>query len=223
MGGYCFYRTPEWGVEEANAPDTLAALESLQLLGLVVPSPEVTGNWLRARQADDGGYPTLMIGWAALRALHVLGPDPDRSPAGWLRSWTPVVLGSEGERQWRGALVNALRLLELWRLVDSELEVGGRGALARLLATAARWTGGAVGAAGGPSGDHGACAAADPPRRPSSRRRGCQRRVPARLRGRNARLAACTGLSHHVRSSVVGRSRDRSRIGTVASIPAGDC
>lgn len=28
-GGYSYYRTPAWGVEEPNAPDTLAALECL--------------------------------------------------------------------------------------------------------------------------------------------------------------------------------------------------
>jgi len=32
-GGYCFYRTPEWGVEEPDARDTLAALKTLRLPG----------------------------------------------------------------------------------------------------------------------------------------------------------------------------------------------
>ncbi|MGB0094287.1 MAG: hypothetical protein WBP81_17380, partial [Solirubrobacteraceae bacterium] len=79
-GGYCFYRTPEWGVDEPNAPDTLAAFESLRILGIAVPEPEATARWLRALQSVDGSYPTLTIGWAALSALGLLGFEPDHSP-----------------------------------------------------------------------------------------------------------------------------------------------
>jgi len=84
-GGYCFSRTPEWGVGESNAPDALVALESLRLLGVPAPAPEATGRWSRALHAPDGGYPNLTGGWAAVRALDLLGTDPDRSPGGWLR------------------------------------------------------------------------------------------------------------------------------------------
>ena len=50
-GGYCFYRTPQWGVEEPNAPDTLAALGSLRLLGIAAPAPQATGRWVHALQS----------------------------------------------------------------------------------------------------------------------------------------------------------------------------
>jgi hypothetical protein len=116
-GGYCFSRTPEWGVGESNAPEALVAFESLRLLGVPAPAPEATDRWSRALHAPDGGYPNLTGGWAAVRALDLLGTDPDRSPGGWLRSWLPVMLDSGRTRDWRAALVNALRLLELVQLV----------------------------------------------------------------------------------------------------------
>ena len=74
-GGYSFYRTPKWGVEEPNSPDTLAALESLRLLGVAAPAPELTGRWLRGLQSADGHYQTLTIGWAALRRWARPGAD----------------------------------------------------------------------------------------------------------------------------------------------------
>jgi hypothetical protein len=141
-GGYCFYRTPEWGVEEPNALDTLAALESLRLLGIDAPAPEATGQWLRGLQSPDGRYQTLTTGWATLRALHLLGTDPDRSPRDWLGSWVPVVLDSEHDRDWRAALVNVLRVLELSRLVGLGFEADQRQALMRLLDAAAAGDGG---------------------------------------------------------------------------------
>ncbi len=136
-GGYCFYRTPEWGVEEANALDTLAALESLRLLRAAVPAPAETARWLRRLQSADGGYATLTTGWGALRALDALGLGPDLSPTDWLRSWARVAFASSNDREWRGALLGALRLLELWQLAGLELDRNQRGALARLLAVAA--------------------------------------------------------------------------------------
>ena len=136
-GGYCFYRTPQWGVEEPNAPDTLAALGSLQLLGIAAPAPQATGRWVRALQSRNGSYSTLTIGWAAVRALDLLGLEPDHSPLGWLSSWVPVVLRSHGRREWRGALLDALRLLELSRLLGVVLDGNQRRALTRLLAAAA--------------------------------------------------------------------------------------
>jgi len=115
-GGYCFYRTPQWDVEEPNAPDTLAALESLRLLGVDIPAPEQTGDWLRSLQDDGGGYPTLTIGWAALGALDVLTIEPKFSPDRWLRGRLEAFLGSDRPRDWRAAIIDALRLCELLRL-----------------------------------------------------------------------------------------------------------
>jgi hypothetical protein len=51
-GGYCFYRTPEWGVEEPNAPDTLAALASLRIVGVDPPELETTVRRLRGLQTE---------------------------------------------------------------------------------------------------------------------------------------------------------------------------
>jgi hypothetical protein len=136
-GGYCFYRTPEWGVDEANAPDTLAALRSLRLLGIDPLSPEATGRWLLALQSVDGGYPTPAIGWAALQGLDLLGLGPDHSPLDWLTSWASGLLESRRPRDWRGALRNALRLVELTQLLGLEFDAGQLDALARLVDTAA--------------------------------------------------------------------------------------
>jgi len=115
-GGYCFYRTPEWGVEEPNAPDTLAALESLSLLGIDIPAPGRTAQWLRSLQYGSGSYPTLTIGWAALRALELLTVEPARAPDRWLRRWVEALAGRDRSRDWRVAIIDALRLLELVRL-----------------------------------------------------------------------------------------------------------
>ncbi len=115
-GGYSFYRVPEWNVEEPSAPDTLAALDSLAILGLDAPEPEETIRWLGGVQDGDGGYPTWTIGWAALRSLHLLGATPRRSPEEWLRSWAEGSGETDGTRDWRTALVDALRLAELLRL-----------------------------------------------------------------------------------------------------------
>ena len=116
LGGYSFYRTPEWGVEEPNAPDTLAALECLQMLDWPIPEPAATVAWLRGLQNDDGGYPTLTIGWAALRALALLGAAPDRSPAAWLDEHEEALARPIGARDWQGTLREALHVAELRRI-----------------------------------------------------------------------------------------------------------
>jgi hypothetical protein len=90
-GGYCFYREPGWRLEEPNAPDTLAAVASLRLLGYAIPQPQQTIAWLQALQDPRGGYPTLTIGWATLRALDVLDTKPVRSPEHWMQHWALVV------------------------------------------------------------------------------------------------------------------------------------
>ncbi len=141
-GGYSYYRTPQWGVEEANAPDTLAALECLRILAIEPPEHERTGRWLRDLQSRDGDYPTLTIGWAALRALDIMGIEPRHSSRHWLAHWAGLLLGRDRPREWHGALVDALRLVELLRLTGEELDVYQRGALSRLLASARDPSGG---------------------------------------------------------------------------------
>jgi hypothetical protein len=132
-GGYCFYRTPEWGVEEPNASDTLAALEALRILGVAPPEPEVTGRWLQALQDEDGGYPSLRIGWAALRAIALLGMQPAHPPTKWVAHRAKLLLRGNGPRDWRGALGNALHLVELLSLTSSNPDTEERRALTRLL------------------------------------------------------------------------------------------
>jgi hypothetical protein len=103
-------------VEEPNAPDTSAALESLRLLGIDIPAPGRTAQWLRSLQDGDGGYPTLTIGWAALRALDVLTVEPKLSPDRWVRGRLEAFCGCDRPRDWRAAIIDALRLCELMHL-----------------------------------------------------------------------------------------------------------
>jgi hypothetical protein len=141
-GGYSYYRTPQWGVEEPNAPDTLAALECLRILAIKPPGHERTGRWLRGLQTRDGNYPTLRIGWAALRALNIMGVEPRRSSQRWLAHWAGLLLGRDRPREWHGALVDALHLVELLRLTGEELDVDQRSALSQRLASARDPSGG---------------------------------------------------------------------------------
>jgi hypothetical protein len=120
-GGYCFYRTPQWAVEEPNAPDTLAAVESLKLLNVHISAPRQTSDWLRGLQDDRGAYPTLTIGWAALRALDVLTVGPKFSPADWLRGRIEAFSICEGPRDWRAAIIDAVHLCEAVHLGHSEI------------------------------------------------------------------------------------------------------
>jgi hypothetical protein len=137
-GGFCFYRAPRWGVEEPNAPDTLAALESLRLLAVAVAEPQAIAGWLQGVQNDDGGYTSLTIGWAALRALDLLGASPCRSPQAWLSGWADRLLGpAPATRDLRAALGNVSRLAQLMDLSTSQ-----RAAAAQLLAAAADPLGG---------------------------------------------------------------------------------
>lgn len=120
-GGYSFYRTPEWGVEEPNAPDTLAALKSLRLLGTEIPEREATAGWLRDLQDDTGGFGTLTIGWAALLALAEIDAVPARSPAAWLEDRAQQLLTPRGPvRDWRGALRTALRVRQVATLAGAQ-------------------------------------------------------------------------------------------------------
>lgn len=115
-GGYSFYRTPDWNVEEPNAPDTLAALESLRILGVEAPEAEDTSRWLRGLQEENGSYPTLTIGWAALRSCSLLEVQPRCSPITWLRGWQETLLAEQREREHGGELHDLLHFVELARL-----------------------------------------------------------------------------------------------------------
>jgi Prenyltransferase and squalene oxidase repeat len=141
-GGYCFYRTPQWAVEEPNAPDTLAALESLKLLDADIPAPQQTGDWLRGLQDESGGYPTSTIGWAALRALDVLTVQPKLSPDQWLRGRLEAFCNRDGPRDWRAAIIDAVHLCELMRLRHIALGGPERDSIAGLLDAARATDGG---------------------------------------------------------------------------------
>jgi hypothetical protein len=141
-GGYCFYRTPQWAVEEPNAPDTLAALESLKLLDADIPVPQQTGDWLRGLQDDRGGYPTLTIGWAALRALDLLTVEPKFSPDQWLHGRLEAFCDCDGPRDWRAAIVDATHLCELIHLRHSVLSGSECDSMAGLLNAARAADGG---------------------------------------------------------------------------------
>jgi hypothetical protein len=132
-GGYCFYRTPQWAVEEPNAPDTLAALESLRLLGAEVPGPQRTGDWLRGLQDANGGYPTLTIGWAALRALDVLNVEPKFGPDRWLRGRLEAFCDCGGPRDWRAAIIDGAHLSDLMRLRHNALDGSVRDSIIAVL------------------------------------------------------------------------------------------
>lgn len=114
--GYSFYRTPEWGIEEPNPPDTLAALRTLRLLSLAVPERQATIDWLRSLQADDGSFPTLTIGWATLCSLAELGVGPRLPPPPRWWAEHERILGADGSRDWAGTLRDALHLLHILRL-----------------------------------------------------------------------------------------------------------
>jgi hypothetical protein len=97
QGGYCSYRTPEWFVEEPNAPDTLAALASFRLLSLEPPKADLSAQWLQSLQAVDGSFATLTIGWAVLRALRLVGQAPAHPVDSWLTTQTLALLSSPGD------------------------------------------------------------------------------------------------------------------------------
>lgn len=121
--GYSYYRTSAWGVEEPNAPDTLAALRTLRLLKVPFPEPQSTVSWLRTLQSDDGGFPTLTIGWATVVALAELSARPSRPlSAAWFAQCGKVLDTDEPTRDWADALHNAQHLVELSRLSDAGVD-----------------------------------------------------------------------------------------------------
>jgi len=120
----------------------LAALESLTLLDADIPMPQQTSDWLRALQAESGGYPTLTIGWAALRALDVLTAQPKLSPDQWLRDRLKAFCHRDGPRDWRAAIIDAVHLCELTRLRHNALGGSAGDSIARLLDAARAADGG---------------------------------------------------------------------------------
>lgn len=94
-GGFCFYTYHPWGVEEPNTPDTLAGVAILDMLGQPVPNRARCIAWLRSQQSDRGGYATLVIGYAALKALAKLGAAPAYGPRVFLKQ-TAATLGLTG-------------------------------------------------------------------------------------------------------------------------------
>jgi hypothetical protein len=122
--GYSFYRTPEWRVEEPNAPDTFAALRSLRLLGVEIPEPALTAEWLRSLQETDGSFPTITIGWATLCSLIELDSSPLYSPAAWLLQCERALFRRADNRDWSGSLRDMLHLVELFEIVGLSLPTG---------------------------------------------------------------------------------------------------
>jgi hypothetical protein len=140
-GGYCFYREPGWSVEEPNAPDTLAAVESLRILRCTIPQPQQTIAWLQALQDPSGGYPTLTIGWAALRSLDVLHAKPVRSPEQWVQRWGAAVTTADSGRD-ASAIRDVARVGDLIRRGYGVLEPRSRRGFAGLLAATSDASGG---------------------------------------------------------------------------------
>jgi len=137
QGGFCFYAYPEWGVEEPNAPDTWAAVAILDLLNSPMPRAAQCRAWLAAEQDTSGGYPTLVIGHAVLRALRLLGAEPRRDPRPFLVEMARRLgLADPSRMAFSEWLVAARDCIELWQsyaIAISERErVGIGAALARL-------------------------------------------------------------------------------------------
>jgi hypothetical protein len=112
-GGFCFYSDPTWSAEVPNAPDTCAAIEILDLRAIPVPRVELCTAWLRSLQDADGGYPMLIVGFSALRALRVLRSarlDPRPYLRGWLDRFAASALPTDIPEGW---LASAARCVEL--------------------------------------------------------------------------------------------------------------
>jgi hypothetical protein len=129
-------------VEEPNAPDTLAALESLRLLGVEPPEPERITRFLRSLQYANGDYPTLTIGWAALRGLDALGGEPTRSPVEWMWRRVGALLQLSQTRDWSGTVTDLAHAGELVGLIRAKLDPPRRDAFTQLLDEAADPRGG---------------------------------------------------------------------------------
>jgi hypothetical protein len=115
-GGFSFYAYPEWGVAEPNAPDTYAAVAILALFGRPVPRMEDCAIWLAEQQDRSGGFPTLIIGVAVVKALRLLGMEPSWDPCSYLREQGERLwLGDASNRNRSGWLASARRCIALWQ------------------------------------------------------------------------------------------------------------
>ncbi len=155
-GGFCFYRA--WGVEEPNAPDTYFAIAALRWLGADVPDRERCATWLQAQQHGSGDYSTLVIGWATLSALRLVGAPPRRGPDRFLDRIARDLGPPASEPDSRAPALStasptAATLLDIWRSVEvlqtwgGALDLAIRDALARWLC-ALPCTGGGFGSPG---------------------------------------------------------------------------
>lgn len=116
QGGFCVYLYRAWGVEEPNTPDTHAAVAILRLLDRTVPEVERCIGWLQAQQDSAGGYPTLVIGSAALKTLQLLGGQPLRDPCRFLKHQARVLhLTNPAHLQFPGQLASAWQCIALWQ------------------------------------------------------------------------------------------------------------
>ena len=118
-GGFCFYAYRPWGVEEPNAPDTRAAVAILALMEKPVPERERCLAWLRAQQEQDGGYSTLIIGHAVLKALRQLGSGPALNPRSFLdRTAASLGLTEPGAKptRWISGALKCVELRSDWGL-----------------------------------------------------------------------------------------------------------
>ena len=114
-GGFCYYNYSPWGVEDANAPDTHAAIAIFQLLCRPVPNVERCVDWLRSLQDSAGAYPTLLIAHAALKALRLLGAAPTRNPSLFIQDAARAAGATASNRHdLRSWLANAALCSDLW-------------------------------------------------------------------------------------------------------------
>ena len=148
VGGFSFYRHPEWGVDEPNAPDTCAAVEIMAALGQAMPNVPSCVAWLRAQQADSGDFPTWTIGHAVLKALRYLGERAGRDPHPYLLECAERLSVSAAKaRVHPGWLLQAARCVELFRVLELDLPSAFREKIPKALASL-RNTDGGYGATG---------------------------------------------------------------------------
>jgi hypothetical protein len=73
-GGYLYYQYQ--GIFDSSAEDTYYAVKSLKLLGIEIPKPEETIDFLKSLQREDGSYPSLRTAYFAIKALEELSGEP---------------------------------------------------------------------------------------------------------------------------------------------------
>ena len=121
-GGFSFYRHPEWGVEEPNAPDTCAAVEIVAALGQAMPDARGCIAWLQGQQGNSGDFETWTIGHAVLKALRHLGGEPERDPSAFLLECAERLRVSAAKaKDQPGWLLQAARCAELFKILELEI------------------------------------------------------------------------------------------------------